>query len=61
MTPNLRCIRIKSENPSAKRFNDARHPSFEKPRLFSVAAAPDQFNATAQLAHRNGGKKHGLV
>ena len=60
LAPDLRRVRIKSENAFAKRFDDARHPRLKKPRLFSVAAAADEFDATAQLADGDGGKKHRL-
>ncbi len=50
VAPDLRSVRIKSENVFAKRFDDARHPRIKKPRLFSVAAAADEFDTAAQLA-----------
>ena len=61
MAPDLRRVRIKSENAFAEGFDDARHPRLEKPRLFSVAAAADEFDATAQFADGDSGKKHRLA
>jgi hypothetical protein len=58
MAPDLRRVRIKSENALTERIDDARQPGLETSRLVSIAPVADEFDATAQLAHRNSGKKH---
>src|SRR5512146_1488477 len=61
ITPDLRRVRIEGEDTFTIGFDDARQPGLKKPRLFGVAAAPDQFDAAAQLAHRYRGEKHRLA
>src|SRR5690349_17494436 len=61
ITPDLRRVRIEGEDAFTIRFDDARQPGLKKPRLLSVAAAPDEFDAAAQLAYRYRREKHRLA
>src|SRR6185437_13170304 len=59
--PDLRRVRVEGEDAFTIRFDDVRQPGFEEPSLLSVAAAPDEFDAAAQLAYRYRREKHRLA